>query len=1431
MIRMNFVNYGLLSRICLLISLLFILNPVFAVDILRMEWISDRDGLSQNTVRCMMQDDKGFMWFGTINGLNRYNGKEFIVFLPQTGNFASLPDNRIRSLQEDRHGYVWIRTIANIFCCYDPRLERFVDYDSENRQKSFTHAGVFSNGDVWLWGASDGCCRVRHEEGGLRSLRFGEAELGSRSVNFVYEDSLHQIWISSRAGLFRLEGDSAVRMSSEYFFSIHESDGCIYLISDRRIVCFDNKKQQFGKVMTYPGGGAIMLNMTTLLNDGLLLLATKEAIVAFDSRKMKFIPAETLFNGEWVKNATFYTDNKGNKWMYNISGSVWRHFPDNHFEKINLIPTDILTAIDAERYEIYHDSHNIIWITTYGNGLFALDQNNGQTYHYTTANSDLPTDYLLCVTEDKLGEIWVGTEFSGISKISLNNYPVEVLYPASEERNPRKNAVRLIYEDSQGRFWIGTRTGYLHIYDSLFNKLKSHKINGGLPFAITEDSLGNVWLGTRGKGIMVFPPSGNAPVWSYQLHDIDRQNTSSNNVFDILRDSKNRIWVASFGGGLHYADLNSKEITFRHINTRTVNQDMMRAIIQDRTGLIWIGTNEGVNVFDPDELILQNDKYLNFRFDLNDNRSINNNEIKAILEDSKGRIWFGTTGGGLNLLMREEPLERSWFKHYTAQHGLSNEVIQTILEDEQGSIWVSTEGGSGISKFNPQTERFENFSFSNHLQSGLFNEGSRWKKKDGELMFGSYSGIFIFNPEKIKYDDYTPPVVITGLKINGIDVRPQGKNSPLSQSISLTNAIQLNYSQNSFNIEFAMLNFHSPDYNQYTYYLEGYEKTWNQATRHNIAAYRNLPQGTYRFKVKGSNSFGLWTEQETVLKITVVPPFWKSDYAFVFYSLFIAVVVFFIFRTILQIHGLNTAVKIEKQFTEYKLRFFTNISHEFRTPLTIIRASIENLSEMKDLPPAVAKQINHMAKSSSNLLRLIDQLLEFRKLQNNQVKLQLEQTEIVGFLNDIYQTFTELSEKKKIRFLFESSLSVRNVLIDREKIDKIAYNLLSNAMKHTPENGIIVLRIDFFEENDTFTFSVSDSGTGIPKGKENLLFVRFAQINYSSGGTGIGLHLSAELANVHKGKIDYADSELGGACFSVSIPLADSNYDKKDIVQNESAFLPANKWMDANPAKNEAEDLLPQNHAFKNHKVLIIEDDDEIRDFILTHLGASFTVFAAENGEEGLEKAQNEQPDLIICDVMMPGIDGFEVTKRLKEDFQTSHIPVILLTAHSSDEHRLEGIEAGADAYITKPFSMKYLFARIFKLIEQREKLQQRFAQEPGMSGHLIRFTDKDKEFIDKIHLLIEQNMDNCDFSVDIFASTAGMGRTVFYKKVKGITGHSPNEYLRIIRMKKAAELLATTNLNVSEVSYKVGINDPFYFSKCFKAQFGKSPSQFQKEI
>jgi DNA-binding response OmpR family regulator/anti-sigma regulatory factor (Ser/Thr protein kinase) len=528
----------------------------------------------------------------------------------------------------------------------------------------------------------------------------------------------------------------------------------------------------------------------------------------------------------------------------------------------------------------------------------------------------------------------------------------------------------------------------------------------------------------------------------------------------------------------------------------------------------------------------------------------------------------------------------------------------------------------------------------------------------------------------------------------------------------------------------------------------------------------------------------------------------------------------------LKIHKMKMEIEDEKRLTEYKLHFFTNISHEFRTPLTIIRGSIENLASQDGLPEQVGRQINILAKSSARLLRLIDQLLEFRCLQNNKMELKLEMTEAVGFFHDIYLAFKEMADRKDIEYLFESDESQYDMLLDKGNVDKIAYNLLSNAFKHTSDHGHITVKLVFSTQNDTLTLSVSDSGAGIPAEQQSSLFVGGKQFDYSSGGAGVGLHLTSELAAAHKGSIKYAESEFGGACLVVTIPLSEKNYEKDDVVP-----LPLSGKISAavdvtEPGGN-VEEYRESMH--KDYKVLVIEDDEDVCEYIQPHLNRYFITSTAKNGLEGLDKAIDEQPNLIICDVIMPEMNGFEITRRLKNNFQTSHIPVIMLTAHSSGEQQMEEIQAGADAYITKPFSMKFLMMHITKLIERFEKLQQKLAQYPGLVRPSVKFSAKDKEFLDLLNNIIEENMTKPDFTVDSFAKMVGMGRTVFYNKVKGITGYSPNEYIRRIRLKKAADFLVSTDLNVSEVSYKVGINDPFYFSKCFKLQFGKSPSKYQK--
>jgi len=801
---------------------------------------------------------------------------------------------------------------------------------------------------------------------------------------------------------------------------------------------------------------------------------------------------------------------------------------------------------------------------------------------------------------------------------------------------------------------------------------------------------------------------------------------------------------------------------------------------------------------------------------------LSNNEVKYIFEDSRRRLWFGTTGGGLNLLVRQTPLENSYFKRYSTENGLSNTVIQSITEDLDGNIWVSTEGGSGISKFNLQTELFENYNFTSDKQDCLFNETASLRMDNGALVFGAYSGAYVFNPTEIRHDDYNPPVILTMLSVNGTEARPGDAQSPLNKSITNTDKIVLRYNRNSFNIEFAMLNFHSPDYNQYTYFLEGYEETWNPITRYNIASYRNVPAGTYTFKVKGCNSFGVWAESETRLQIVVTPPFWKSYWAYPVYLLTFCLLAVAAASIIRKFNRLHNAVEIERQLTEYKLRFFTNISHEFRTPLTIIKGSVDNLMAMKMLPQAVVQQVNQMSKSTARLMRLIDQLLMFRKIRNGKMELHTENADAVAFFRDIFHSFDDLAGRKHIDFQFLTDMQEFIAPIDKNICDKVAYNFLSNAIKHTPENGRVAMSLQFAK--DMLTVCVDDSGAGVPPDKRSSLFVRFAQLDASIGGTGVGLHLSAELAALHKGSLAYEDSAaLGGARFVFKIPLTEETGDAASVKQYETTDYEGETY----PGMPEE----VQVNRLRYCKILVIEDDDEMRAFITSQLSGSFTVLTAKDGAEGLEKAAAEEPDIIVCDVLMPVMDGFEATRRLKDNFDTCHIPVILLTACTTEDQQIEGINAGADSYITKPFSARYLTARIVKMLEQREKLRLKYSQQPGLTPEVsLTTTDRDREFLDKLHALMEENIANEEFTPDDYASATCMSRSAFYRKVKGITGHSPNEYINIVRMKKAAALLVTTDLKINEISFAVGVNDPLYFSRLFKSQFALPPKQYRAQ-
>lgn len=1065
--------------------------------------------------------------------------------------------------------------------------------------------------------------------------------------------------------------------------------------------------------------------------------------------------------------------------------------------------------------------------------------------HFTaTANHTNPiaSNYLQYIIEDHSGNLWTSSEYSGISQIEIINKGAAKVYPEGELNIDRANAIRFISHMQDDEVWITTRAGGLYIYDNKLTKQKSKKYYDINIYSACEDSKGNIWLGTRGKGLQV----GDDQHYIHQATDTN--SLAADPVFCILQDRKQRMWIGTFGGGLDLAVPKKDKYIFRHFFNKTYGQKEIRTICEDRNGWIWVGTSEGVFVFDPDRIIKDPNDFYQYNLD---NHALKSNEIKSIIQDKKGRIWIAESGIGFCVANIKNDYKDISFTHYTVNDGLVHSVVQAFIEDDEGNIWVSTE--YGISCFNPENKIFNNYFFSNDILGNVYTEGCA-KLKDGRLAFGTNHGLIILNTKQIKNKEKILSVTFTDLKLNGISVRPADMDSPLTAALAYTDAISLKYYQSSFVIDFSTFDYPISTNTRFSYKLEGYDDDWSIPSTLNFAAYKNLPAGTYYLHVKACSVSGIWSDNEETLEIKVTPPFWATGWAFFVYILIAGIIMYFVYRTIRNINNLRNKIKVEKQLTEYKLVFFTNISHEFRTPLTLIQGALDRIHRTHNIPKEIRYSIKLMDKSTQRMLRLINQLLEFRKMQNNKLALSLEETDVIAFLYEIYLSFQDTAESKNMDFKFIPSVNSYKMYIDKGNIDKIAYNLLSNAFKYTPSGGKIEFSIYIDKQKQLLIMKVTDTGVGIPKEKRNELFKRFMQSSFSSDSIGVGLHLTHELVHVHKGNICYEENPSGGSIFIVTLPTDSSIYQSNDFLIPENAILkeeaqnhPSLSALNEENAHSESEEEIDkeveniekelktelnasdQEGPLNKRKILIIEDDNDVREFLKEELTPYFEVAAEADGKNGLEYAHNNDIDLIISDVMMPGYNGFEITRKLKSDFSTSHIPIILLTALNAAESHLEGVKSGADSYITKPFSTKLLLASIFKLIEQRDKLKEKFSNDLSAKRPVMCTSDKDKEFVENLTKIVEEQLTNPEFTADDFASMMSLGRTIFYRKVRGVTGYTPKEYLRIMRMKKAAELLSTKKYTVSEVTYMVGINDPFYFSRCFKAQFGISPSSYQK--
>lgn len=1078
-----------------------------------------------------------------------------------------------------------------------------------------------------------------------------------------------------------------------------------------------------------------------------------------------------------VPNGRVLTDNKGGKWIYNNTG-ILRKVVGDSLITLRLLPNET-NYIDYERFNIVEDNHGLVWISTYGKGLFVFNHDLNQGQHFVAnekGESPIASNYLLCITADRRDGVWVSAEYGGVSHLQVMDKGVVRIFPNGRENLDLSNVVRMVKKQRDGSVMVGTRDGCLYHYSADMAQMlvKSH-FDSNI-YSVVEMPQGRMWIGTRGKGI-------------YGIPGLDFKNKK---VFCLKPDDRGRMWIGTFGEGLSVAIPRGEGYEVRTFFADSVGLNEVRCLAIDRKGMLWGGTSGGLFCVDPTRFAADGKGLRVYK---------RGSEIHDMLVDRQGSLWLTVPGEGLVCMQDGN------FRILDASQGLINNMVQSVVETEDGNLWVSTQ--QGVSCWKAKNNSFDNYLFSRVMMGNVYNENSAVCLDDGRVLLGGNYGLTIINPSRISHVKGQTSVVFT--------------SHPYSDEMTLS------YEERSPKINFSTLDYSDVTNVKYTYWLEGYDSSWSVPSPTPWVNYQNLPFGSYRLHVKASYSDGIWGK-ESVLDISVEPPFYLSVWAWVFYALFLTVVIVMVVKSIREKNILKGKIKFEQELTRYKLVFFTNIAHEFRTPLTLMQGSLEKekrIMKVNRWQTELEKTIRVMDKSVQRMLRLIDQLLEFRKMQAGKLKLSLQETDAVMFVKGICRMFDDAAESKEIAYSFESSEPAHAMFLDQQMIDKVVFNLLSNAFKYTPAKGTISVSLSF---TDVMTIRVADTGVGIPQEKRAQLFSRFMQSSYTSESFGIGLHLTHELVRTHHGEITYQENEGGGSVFVVTIPLQKDCYEASDFLVKDSPILKADLAKQRDGQEEKTTDAVPSapSAPLNRRTILLIEDDNDVREFLLSELESCFDLKVASDGKAGIAMAKELDVDLIVSDVMMPGMNGFELTKRLKNSFETSHIPIILLTALSTDENVLEGTESGADAYITKPFSPQLLMARILQLLNQREILRQKFGKVPQEIRSAMLRNEQDSLFVKRLDSIVYSRLGEQDLSVDKVAGLLHLGRTIFYKKVRGTTGYTPNEYIRVIRLRKAAELLKEGEKNVSEVAYAVGFDNPYYFSKCFKEQFGMPPSQYR---
>jgi len=1342
--------------------------------------LSIEDGLSQNFIYSIEQDHRGFLWFSTKDGLNRYDGYEFKVYSHIPGDSNSLSDNVVMALCEDSRNNLWVGAGG---------LDRY-NRLNDRVERIFTAEDFKTN-------------------------------IPTFAITYIEEDHQGDLWVAvQNAGLFRIEfsNENASSHYQKYFIfgpydvsghqNFNDPDyGIRYLLSTPN-----------GLWITHPTG---ISRLKTLENGK--FAPPEEAAFEHISFAIKHEHINRLVY------ATLFLDKANALWISTSFGLVCLPNPDapTHFRYFPYPSTYFDKAWLGMGKKMVKNVDGKIWLGTYA-GLLIFDPATG-AYHKIQNEPNLPEslsfDNITDIMIDKSNVIWLGTAGLGINKYT--GHHKHFRHYLDRKLSKQLYSVYSILEDSTNRLWFTNSLNQIYA----LNKAAADSaifLKQGKEWSITYMTKGRkglFWLINNHELIKFNPYTQDIkrfPMMEW-VHSMDRDSVP---VLHVNRPGE--LWICNTGTLRHFNPVTEK---FQVYDLPALNLEQINSLYHDENGVFWIGSHQGLLRFD-----MHGRQSRLFKAVSGVSDSLNHKRINCILPDPEQPerfLWIGTGGGGLNKFDKVNEV----FTVFTQDDGLPNNFIYGILADNAGKLWIST--NQGLSKFDPSSEKFENFLEKDGLQSNEFNSKSFFKNEEGELFFGGINGITAFFPEDIVPNSHIPPIVFTDMLLSYESIQNGKEDTPLTYSVTETKEVHLNYFENNIAFEFAALDFTAPSKNQYLYKLEGFDKGWVTAGKERRASYTNLPPGTYNFQVKGTNNDGILNEQGAKMKILIAPPLWKTWWAYLCYVIILFFIVFFIYRYNIDRIKMREALHIKNleneklaELDQFKSNFFANISHEFRTPITIIQGQVDTL--MNQINEAdIHSNLSVIKKSSFQMIKLIDQLLDIARLETSKMNLKQSPGNIVHFLHMLTVSLQSSAESKEQSLNFHSEVPRLFIPFDQDAVQKIFQNLIANAIKFTPAHGEIFITLEKGEQ-DGVKIQITDNGIGIPPEELSNIFDRFYQANHNhtptGNGFGLGLALVKELVALHGGKVEVESHLHEGTTFTVYLP-GHVQTEQKECEKAIDAHLLNVALADFEDIKSKSTPLAIEKIVAheKMDTLLLVEDNQELRSYIAKTLSSQFKVIQAANGQEGLAQAIKHIPDLIISDIMMPHMDGYELSQHLKTDQRTSHIPLILLTAKAEMPDKIKGLELGVDDYLVKPFHATELKTRVSNLIKIREALKLKYAQSFLPSSSTTNGNSLEDSFLNRVICLIKENLGDEHFSVEILADEIGMSASQLYRKIKALTGLSTLQLLQRYRLEKATAYLKQ-GYSVSEVSYMVGVNSPAYFSQLFKKYFGYSPKDYNQK-